>query len=96
MGAYNQCPCQNFGTILLPDSSDVRSILFQASIEAIPLSRSADRSHLFQASNDCMTSILSYLTMKNICQLDIAVTNTAARIIWLDSLQITNHRSINE
>ena len=34
--------------------------------------------------------------MKDICQLDIAVTNSVARVIWLSSLEVTNHHTINE
>ena len=64
--------------------------------KAILLSRTADRSHLFRASNDCLISILSYLGMKDVCRLDIAVTNSAARIIWMSSLQVTNQRTMNE
>ena len=103
MGACNQCGCQDIEVMLFPSRSDDRNVLFEANIrnqsrsnEAILLSRTADRSQLFKASNDCMISILSYLSMKNICHLDIAVTNTAARVIWLSSLQVTNHRPINE
>ena len=92
MEACNQCECQDTEAISFPSRSDDRYVLFEANIrnqsrsnEAILLSRTADRSYLFKASNDCMISILSYLSMKNICQLDIAVTNTAARVIWLSS-----------
>ena len=45
-----------------------------------------DRSLLFRTSNDSMTSILSYLGMRNICLIDIAVSNTAERVIWLTCL----------
>ena len=57
---------------------------------------SAGGSLLFRTSNDLMTSILSYLCIKSICQLDIAATNTAARIIWLSSLRATNHGAISK
>ena len=103
MGACNQCESQDIETIFSPSRSDDRYVLFEANIpnqsrsnEAILLSRTADRSYLFKASNDCMISILSYLSMKDICQLDIAVTNTVARVIWLSSLEVTNHHTINE
>ena len=55
-----------------------------------------DRSLLFRANNDWMTSILSYLSIKSICSTDIAVTNTAARVIWLWSLHVTTHDTIND
>ena len=102
MGACSQRQSRNNGTTS-PTSSDRRSIVFKTNIhyqsrsdEAILLSRTADRSQLFKASNDCLISILSYLSMENVCQLDIAVTNTAARVSWLSSLQMTNHLMINE
>ena len=63
--------------------------------EKIWLSRTADRSLLFEASDDCMIFILGYLNIKSISQLDIAVTNTAARIVWLSSIQVNNHCTIN-
>ena len=50
--------------------------------------------HLFRASADSIISILSYLSMENICRLDTAVTNTAARAIWLSILRDTSHRAI--
>ena len=103
MEACNRCECQDTETISFPSRSDDRYVLFEANIrnqsrsnEAILLSRTADRSYLFKASNDCMISMLSYLGMKNICQLDIAATNTAARMTWLSSLKVTNHHSMNE
>ena len=43
---------------------------------------------LFRASTDSMISILSYLSVVNICRLDTAVTNRAIRVIWLSVLQI--------
>ena len=46
-------------------------------------SDSDDRSLLFRTSNDLMTSILSYLGIGSICHIDIAVTNTRERTIWL-------------
>ena len=64
--------------------------------EALLLSRNDDRSHLSRASNDCMISILGYLNIESISQLDIAVTNTAARVIWLSSLLVSCHRTVNE
>ena len=97
-------PCQsrNIATTL-PSSSDGGSILFEANIhsqppknEAILTSRTADQSLLFTASNDCMISILDYISIKGICQLDVALTNTAARVDWLRSLLVSNHRRISE
>ena len=103
MAACNQRESQDIETIFFPIRSDDRHVLFEANIrsqsrsnEAILLSRTADRSYLFKASNDCMISILSYLSMKDVCQLDIAVTNTTARVIWLSSLEVTNHHTMNE
>ena len=49
----------------------------------------------FRSSNDSIISILTYLSMANICWLDTAVTNTASRIIWLSVLRGMNHRTIN-
>ena len=49
----------------------------------------------FTASTDSMVSILSYLTMVNMCRLDIAATNTASRIMWLSVLRGMNHRAID-
>ena len=102
MGASNQRQSQ-MDEATVPSGSNGRSISFEANIcnqcqsnEAILLSRTGDRSLLFRASNDCMASILGFLDMKSIRLLDIAVTNTAARIVWLSSLQVTNHRTINE
>ena len=70
------------------------------------LTKASDESHsdeaiwpsyclLFRASSDSITSILSYLSMENIRRLDIAVTNTAVRVIWLIILRVTNHRAIS-
>ena len=42
-------------------------------------SSSDGRSPLFGASNDCLSSILSYLSIESICCMDIAVTNKGAR-----------------
>ena len=50
---------------------------------------------LFRASADLMASILSYLSMANICRFDTAVTNRVTRVIWLSLLRGTNHHSIN-
>ena len=50
---------------------------------------------LFRASTDSIISILSYLSMVNICRLDNAVTNRAIRVIWLSVLRSSNHRTIN-
>ena len=50
---------------------------------------------LFRASTDSMISILSYLSMANICRLDTAVTNRAIRVIWLSVLRGSSHRTIN-
>ena len=44
------------------------------------------RSLLFRISSDLLVSILSYLDIESICQVDIAVSNTAERVIWLISL----------
>ena len=96
MGACNQCQFQN-NRMMFPFSPASLSILNQSQRnEAILLSTTADRSDLFRSSNDCMIFILSYLSIKSICQLDIAATNTATRVIWLSGLQVTNHRTINE
>ena len=64
--------------------------------EAILSYSSDDRSPLFRANNDWMTSILNYLCIRSICSVDIAVTNTAARDIWLWSLHVANHGTISE
>ena len=53
-------------------------------------STSVDRSFLFRASNDLMTSVLSYLDVQSICQVDISVSNTAERLIWLTGLSMSN------
>ena len=50
---------------------------------------------LFIATTDSMISILSYLSMGNICRLDTAVTNTPLRVIWLSILRGKNHRTID-
>ena len=50
---------------------------------------------LFKTTTDSITSILSYMSMVNICRLDTAVTNTASRAIWLSILRGTSHHSIN-
>ena len=50
---------------------------------------------LFRASYDSIISILSYLSMGKLCRLDIAVTNTALRVIWLGILRGKNHCTIN-
>ena len=50
---------------------------------------------LFRTSYDSIISILSYLSMGNLCRLDIAVTNTASRVIWLGILRGKNHCTIN-
>ena len=50
---------------------------------------------LFRATNDSIMSILSYLSMANICSLDIAVTNSILRVIWLSILRGTSHRTIS-
>ena len=62
---------------------------------ALPHS-SDDGSILFKTSTDSMMSILSYLNIKSICRIDMAVTNTAGRMAWLISLRMTSHRSISE
>ena len=87
----------------MPSSSDGRFMLLGANSRnqsrinvAIMSSRCADRSWLFRGSNNCVISILDYLNLDRICQLDIAVTNIAARVIWLSSLRLTNHHMINE
>ena len=49
-----------------------------------------DRSFLFRTSNDLMTSMLSYLDVQSICQVDISVSNTAERLIWLTGLSMSN------
>ena len=90
MGACNQSQSESTNI----KATGYRSRRIQIN-RRILLSRTADRSLLFKASDDCMTFILVYLNIKSISQLDIAVTNTAARIIWLSSLQVNNHRTIN-
>ena len=103
MAACNQRESQDVETISFPTRSDDQYVLFEANIRsqshcnrAILFSRTADRSYLFKASNDCIISILSYLSMKDVCQLDIAVTNTTARVIWLSSLEVPNHHTMNK
>ena len=94
MGACNQSESASANI----KATECRSLLIAENIQInrrILRSRTADRSLLFKASDDCMISILGYLNIKSISQLDIAVTNTAARIIWLSSLQENNHRTIN-
>ena len=100
-----QCQSKRRNTAAtLSSSSDSGSILFEANIrnrgavlnEAILTSRTANRFLLFRAGKDCMQSIMSYLSIKSICQLDVAVTNTAARVLWLSSLQLTTNRTISE
>ena len=98
------CPSnsRNIATTL-PSSSDGGSYFFEANSryqslmnEAILMSRTADRSILFRASNDSIRSILRYLSIESICQLDVAVTNTAARVVWMSSLQLSNYNTISE
>ena len=55
-----------------------------------------DRCLLFRSTKDSLTSILCYLDTHSVCQLDIAATNTAARVIWFSSLNMTNHSMISE
>ena len=55
-----------------------------------------DRSLLFRTSNDLMVSILSYLCIKNVCNVDITVSNTAERIAWLKSLSWNNLAGFSE
>ena len=57
---------------------------------------SSDRSVLFRASTDLMISILSYLDIRSISQVDIAVSNDAERIIWLASLSMNNLVALNK
>ena len=47
---------------------------------------SDDGSSLFRTSNDLMLSIISYLDIESVCHVDVAVTNTAERVIWLTIL----------
>ena len=49
---------------------------------------SDDGSSLFRTSNDLMLSILIYLDIgvESVCHVDVAVTNTAERVIWLTIL----------
>ena len=57
------------------------------------LCRSSDpdvRSLLFRMSSDLLVSILSYLDVESIRQVDIAVSNAAERVIWLTSLSANN------
>ena len=51
-------------------------------------SDSDDRSFLFRMSNDLMTSVLSYLDIKSICHIDIAVSKAAERDVWLTGLSL--------
>ena len=51
-------------------------------------SDSDDRSFLFRMSNDLMRSVRSYLDIKSICQIDIAVSNAAERDVWLTGLSL--------
>ena len=90
MGACNQSQSESANI----KATECRSRMIQID-KKILLSRTADRSLLFKTSDDCMIFILGYLNIKSISQLDIAVTNTAARIIWLTSLQVNNHRTVN-
>ena len=50
---------------------------------------------LFKAGDDSVIPILSYLSIVNICRLDTALTNAAARVNWLRILRRKNHRTIN-
>ena len=54
-----------------------------------------DGSFLFRTSNDLMTSILSYLDIKSICYIDIAVSNNADRIMWLTYLSANNQATFS-
>ena len=54
------------------------------------------RSLLLGVNNDWMTSFLSYLSIKSICRLDIAVSDTTSRATWLSILCLTNHYTIDE
>ena len=41
---------------------------------------------MFRTSNDLMLSILIYLDIESVCHIDVAVTNTTERVIWLTIL----------
>ena len=64
--------------------------------KSILMSRTSDKSLLFKSSNDCIQSILGYLSIESICQLDVAVTNTAARVVWMSSLQLSSNLIISD
>ena len=57
---------------------------------------SGGRSLLFGANDDWMTSLLTYLSIEDICQLDVAVSDTTSRVTWLGILCMTNHYTIDE
>ena len=59
-------------------------------------SDSDDRSFLFRTSNDLMISILNYLDIESICHIDIAVSNTPERNIWLTGLSMNNLVTFSE
>ena len=59
-------------------------------------SDSDDRSLLFKVCHDSMKSILSYLGIGSICRIDISVSNTTDRIVWLAILSANNLATFNE
>ena len=50
----------------------------------------------FRVPDDMFGEILSYLKIEDICCMDIAVTNTAARASWLHGLHAIIHQTISE
>ena len=68
--------------------------------DAMLPSVSSNGSQLLKVSSQCMELILNYLSIRSICRLDIAITNSADRIDWLsilrvshvDAIEIMNHK----
>ena len=59
-------------------------------------SDSDDRSLLFKVCHDSMKSILSYLGIGSICRIDISVSNTTDRIVWLAILSANDLATFNQ
>ena len=59
---------------------------------------SDDGSSLFRTSNDLMLSIIIYLDIgvESVCHVDVAVTNTTERVIWLTILSVNSFVMFSE
>ena len=64
--------------------------------DAMLPSVSSNGSQLLKVSSQCMELILNYLSIRSICRLDIAITNSADRIDWLSILRASHVDAINK